>query len=369
MTDRVECVIVGAGVVGLAIARVLARAGREVMILEAADTFGTGISSRNSEVIHAGIYYPAGSLKARLCVRGRHLLYRYCADRGVPHHAIGKMIVATTDNQRGRLADLGAAAAANGVSDLRELGAAQVHALEPEITAVAGLLSPSTGIVDAAALMRTLLADARGSGAEIAYRSRVAGARPAAGHLEVDVTGAGSLTCDWLINAAGLGSWDVAAGIAGLPATALPRRHLAKGNYFRLAGGPAPCSRLVYPLPVDGGLGVHLTLDLEGNARFGPDVQWVDDLDYVVDGDRAAEFAGAIERYWPAVAARGLVADYAGIRPKLGGPGSPPADFRISTPDDHGVPGLINLFGIESPGLTSSLAIAELIATRIVDTA
>ncbi|MFZ2238965.1 MAG: FAD-dependent oxidoreductase, partial [Gordonia amarae] len=212
MTDRVECVIVGAGVVGLAIARALAHAGREVMILEAADTFGTGISSRNSEVIHAGIYYPEGSLKARLCVRGRQLLYRYCADRAVPHHAIGKLIVATTDEQRGRLAVLADAAVTNGVTELRELGADEVHALEPEITAVAGLLSPSTGIVDAAALMRSLLTDATGSGAEIAYRSRITGARrrgagvqPAG--LEIDVAGVGSLTCDWLINAAGLGSW------------------------------------------------------------------------------------------------------------------------------------------------------------------
>jgi len=266
------------------------------------------------------------------------------------------------------------AAVTNGVTDLRELDADEVHALEPEITAVAGLLSPSTGIIDAAALMRSLLIDASESGAEIAYRSRITGARrrgagvqPAG--LEIDVAGVGSLTCDWLINAAGLGSWEVAGAVAGLPAAALPGRFLAKGNYFRLATGPAPCSRLVYPLPVDGGLGVHLTLDLEGNARFGPDVQWIDDLDYAVDGDRAGEFVAAIERYWPAVAGRELVADYAGIRPKLGGPGSPAADFRISTPAEHGVPGLINLFGIESPGLTSSLALAELVATRVCDAA
>ena len=376
MTDRVECVVVGAGVVGLAIARELVVAGREVMILEAADTFGTGISSRNSEVIHAGIYYPAGSLKARLCVRGRGLLYRYCADHAVPHDAIGKLIVATCDDQRGRLAALADAAIDNGVNDIRAIDADEIGELEPEITAVAGLLSPSTGIVDAAALMRALLADATGAGSEVAYRSRVTGARCRGGALEVDVDGAGSLACDWLINAAGLGAQEVGGGIEGLAAGALPDRYLAKGTYFRLAAGPAPCSRLVYPLPVDGGLGVHLTLDLAGNARFDPDVQWIDDpdvqwidgLDYTVNVDRVPEFVAAIERYWPAVTERELVADYAGIRPKLGGPGSPAADFRISTPADHGVPGLINLFGIESPGLTSSLAIAELVGAQIAGT-
>ena len=353
MTDRADVVVVGAGVIGLAIARHLAAAGRDVMILESADTIGTGISSRNSEVIHAGIYYPTGSLKARLCVRGRELLYRYCAERAVPHGRIGKLIVATAENQRERLGALAVAATANGVTDIREVDAAQAHALEPEITAVAGLLSPSTGIVDTAALMRSLLADALDAGADIAYRSTVTGARPGTGGLIVDVDGAGTLACGLMINAAGLGAWDVARAVVGLAPHAVPHRHLAKGNYFRLAAGPAPCSRLVYPLPVDGGLGVHLTLDLAGQARFGPDVQWLDaggsgSLDYTVDPERARDFAAAVGRYWPAVAGRELVADYAGIRPKISGPGAPAADFLISGPADQLVRYRITRSHIES---------------------
>ena len=374
MTEHADCVVVGAGVVGLAVARALATAGRDVLVLEVAGAIGTGTSSRSSEVIHAGLYYPRGSLKARLCVTGREQLYRYCAERGVAHARLGKLVVATCDDERPALDGIRRRAVANGVADLRELDAAQVRDLEPEVVAVAGLLSPSTGIVDSAALMRALRRDAAEAGADVIVRSEVAGGRVGGRLPVVEVAGAGTLAARWLINAAGLGAWSVARGLRGLPATAIPPRFLAKGDYFQLARGGTGFRHLVYPVPGDGGLGVHLTLDLDGRARFGPDVEWLGahtdahaprtEPDYTVDPAKAASFRAAISRYWPAVADRELVPAYAGVRPKVAGAGAA-GDFVIAEPADHGVPGLINLFGIESPGLTSSLAIGDLVQRMI----
>lgn len=365
--EQVECVVVGAGVVGLATARRLAAAGREVVILEAADAFGSGVSSRNSEVVHAGIYYEAGSLKARTCVAGREALYAFCRERGVEHKRLGKLIVATDDGQRARLAAIKAHAEANGVGDMRELTEAEARALEPELACVAALLSPSTGIIDAHGLMLALLGDAEAHGAALALLSPLLSGRAVGDGIELSVGGADPmpLRCRVLINAAGLDAQAVAASIDGVPPAVIPPRRLAKGNYYALASGRAPFARLVYPVPEDGGLGVHLTLDLGGQARFGPDVEWTDRVDYTVDPARAEVFYAAIRRYWPALSDGTLVPAYAGVRPKLSGPGEPARDFEIQGPDVHKVAGLINLFGIESPGLTASLALADLIAERL----
>lgn len=357
MTETVECIVVGAGVIGLAVARELALAGREVVIVDAADAIGTATSSRNSEVVHAGIYYPTGSLKARLCVTGRELLYRYCAERGVDHQRIGKLLVASTAAQAVQLSSIAAQAAANGVNDLRRVGPEELADLEPDLLAVEALLSPSTGIVDSHGLMAALHRDAADAGASTALRTSVASGRRSADAMVVDLDG-DPVRCTTLINCAGLGAWDVAAAIDGYPLDHLPKRYLAKGNYYSLATGRAPFSRLIYPVPGGGGLGVHLTLDLGGAARFGPDVEWVDRIDYDVDPARADAFYDAIRQYWPGLSDDALTPAYSGIRPKLAGPGEPNADFLIQGPVEHGVPGLINLFGFESPGLTSCLAIA-----------
>ncbi|MGQ9365524.1 NAD(P)/FAD-dependent oxidoreductase [Azospirillum sp. ST 5-10] len=367
--DRVDCVVVGAGVVGLAVARRLAMSGREVVVLEAAEAIGTGTSSRNSEVIHAGIYYPAGSLKARLCVAGRDALYAYCAGRGIAHRRLGKLIVATDEEQVANLAAIRRQAAANGVDDLQSLDAGAVRALEPDLHAVAALLSPSTGIVDSHGLMLALQGEAEGHGAMVAFHSPLLGARVAGRGLEVAVGGAEPmrLACTVLVNAAGLGAWRVARAVEGLPAAAVPPQHLAKGNYYALGHGRAPFRHLVYPVPEDGGLGVHLTLDLAGQARFGPDVEWLAgaDYDHTVDPRRADRFYASIRRYWPGLPDAALVPAYCGIRPKLSGPGAPAADFLVQGPRDHGVPGLVNLFGIESPGLTACLALADAVAMAL----
>jgi L-2-hydroxyglutarate oxidase LhgO len=367
-------------VVGLAVARALAQAGREVVVLEAAEGIGTETSSRNSEVIHAGIYYPKGSLKARLCVQGKQALYAYCAERGVPHRRCGKLIVATEAAQLATLADIRAKAAANGVSDLTPLSRQEAQALEPEIECVGALLSPSTGIIDSHAFMLALQGDAERAGAVFAFHSRVARARVVDGGFEIEVQtltepaepapaagAAGSAdgsTTTWhartLINAAGLHAPDVAARIEGLDARHVPRAHYARGHYFTLSGRPR-FQRLIYPVPQPGGLGVHLTLDLQGQARFGPDVQWVDSIDYTVDPRRADAFYAEVRRYWPALPDGALQPGYAGIRPKLAGPEAPNLDFRIDGPAQHGVPGLVNLLGIESPGLTASLAIGDVV--------
>jgi L-2-hydroxyglutarate oxidase LhgO len=369
--DRIECVVVGAGVVGLAVARALARAGREVVILERERTFGTGVSSRNSEVIHAGLYYPSGSLKARLCVRGKSLLYEHCEARGIPHRRCGKLLVATGVADASRLDAIAASAARNGVTDLRRLDAAEARTLEPELTCTAALLSTSTGIVDSHALMTSLLADAEQAGAMLAVASPFAGATRAGAQWVLRTAGDQpfEMAADWLLNCAGLDAQRVAGAMAGFAPAAIPRRHLAKGHYFSLAGR-APFSHLIYPTPVDGGLGVHLTLDLGGQAKFGPDVQWLaapdvpDDtpLDYAVDASRAERFAADIRRYWPGLPEHALQPAYAGIRPKLSGPGEAALDFRIDGPAQHGCAGAVQLFGIESPGLTAALAIGEHVA-------
>jgi L-2-hydroxyglutarate oxidase LhgO len=357
--ESVDCVVAGAGVVGLAVARALGDAGREVLLLEAADAIGSGISSRNSEVIHAGLYYASGSLKGRLCVAGREPLYAWCAERGVAHRRLGKLIVATDAAQHGALERLAAQARANGVEDLRWLDAREARALEPALVCREALLSPSTGIIDSHGLMLSLLGAAEDRGALLALRSPLVRARVlAGGGFELDVGGPAPtrLRARTLVNCAGLDAPALAASIDGLPREHVPRGRLCKGNYFRCAGRPA-FSRLVYPLPEGAGLGVHLTLDLAGQMRFGPDVQWIERIDHDVDASRADVFYAAIRRWWPALPDGALAPDYAGIRPKLGGPEEPARDFLIEGPREHGIEGLVNLFGIESPGLTACLAI------------
>jgi L-2-hydroxyglutarate oxidase LhgO len=363
VVETVDSVVIGAGVVGLAVARRLARAGREVLVLEAAEAIGTGVSSRNSEVIHAGIYYPKGSLKARLCVAGKAALFRYCASRGVGYRRLGKLIVATSEDELPLLARLRAAAAANGVDDLVPLDRVAARALEPAVRAAGALLSPSTGVVDSHALMLSLRGEAEDLGGAFAFRAPVAGGTVGQGGIRLEVGGAApmALACRELVNSAGLDAPAVAACLAGLDAATVPQSYLAKGSYFGLAGR-SPFGRLIYPVPVPGGLGTHVTLDLAGRARFGPDVEWVERRDYRVDPARAQSFYVAIRRYWPELPDGALQPDYAGIRPKIVRPGVPAADFVIQGPADHGVAGLVNLYGVESPGLTASLAIADHVA-------
>ena len=364
--EQVDAVVIGAGVVGLAVARALALAGREVMVLEAAEAFGTGTSARNSEVIHAGIYYPQDSLKARLCVQGRQMLYGYCAERGIAHRRCGKLIVATSAAQVDELRAIRQRAAANGVNDLTLLSQAEAQALEPALQCQAALMSPSTGIVDSHGLMLTLLGDVENAGGLLAVnspvKSMVAGADAAQAAIQVRV-GEGAdqteLLARTVVNAAGLHAPALAARTQGLAARHVPTAYFAKGNYFTLSGR-APFAHLIYPVPEPGGLGVHLTLDLGGQAKFGPDVQWVESPDdLLVDPARGQGFYAEVRKYWPALADGALQPGYAGIRPKISAPGQPAADFVIQGPREHGVPGLVNLFGIESPGLTSCLALAE----------
>ena len=357
--DQVDCVVVGAGVVGLAVARALALAGREVVVLEACDAFGTQTSARNSEVIHAGIYYPAGSLKAALCVRGKQLLYEYCAERGLPHQRCGKLIVATDDAQVAQLQGIQAKAYANGVTDLVLMDAAQARALEPHLQCLAALHSPSTGIVDSHALMLSLLGDLERTGSVLALNSPLERADIAQAAIDLVAVDGTQLRASTVVNAAGLQAPALAARFAGLAPQYVPQAHFAKGNYFTLAGR-SPFSRLIYPVPESAGLGVHLTIDLGGQARFGPDVQWVSNAqDLVVDSARGDAFYAEVRKYWPELPDGALQPAYAGIRPKIHGPGTPASDFVIQGPAVHGIPGLVNLFGIESPGLTSALAIAE----------
>ena len=360
--EQVECVVVGAGVVGLAIARALALAGREVIVLDAAEGIGTETSSRNSEVIHAGIYYPQGSLKARSCVEGKRMLYRYCSERGVPHRNCGKLIVATTQAEIPKLAAIRQAAALNGVDDLRVLTATEARALEPELACAAALLSPSTGIVDSHAFMLALQGDAENAGAVFVFHSPVLGGTAHDGRIDIAVGGAEpmALSCRLLVNSAGLHAPSLARRIEGLDAAHLPAAYFAKGNYFTLAGR-SPFTRLIYPVPVPGGLGVHLTLDLGGQAKFGPDVEWSAEIDYTVDPRRADSFYAEVRKYWPGLKDGALQPGYVGVRPKISAPGAPAADFVVQGPETHGVAGLVNLFGIESPGLTAALALAELV--------
>ncbi len=358
--DRVECVVIGAGVIGLAVARRLAQAGREVIVLEAAEGIGTVTSSRNSEVIHAGIYYKAGSLMARMCVAGKKALYAYCADHGVPHRNCGKLIVATTPKETEKLQSIRAHAEANGVEGMQTLSGEAAHALEPALNCDAALLSSSTGIIDSHAYMLSLRGDAEAAGAAFAFHTPLLRAKAAAGKFELEAGGEAPMTleCRLLINAAGLDAPATARRIEGMPSDLVPQAYLAKGNYFSCSAR-APFSRLIYPVPEPGGLGVHLTLDMAGQARFGPDVEWVDHIDYAVDPARAERFYPAIRKYWPTLPDGALMPSYSGMRPKIVPPAIASQDFVIQGPGDHGVDGLINLFGIELPGLTSSLAIAD----------
>ena len=358
--DKVDCVVVGAGVIGLAIARKLAMAGQEVIVLEAAEGIGTVTSSRNSEVIHAGIYYRAGSLMARMCVSGKRALYQYCADHGIPHRNCGKLIVATTPKETEKLQSIRAHAEANGVLDMQLLPGEAARALEPALNCDAALLSPSTGIIDSHAYMLALRGEAEAAGAAFAFHTPLVRAKVAAGGIEIEAGGEAPMTlaCELLVNAAGLGAPAVARQIEGMPIELIPCAYLAKGNYFSCSAR-APFSHLIYPVPEPGGLGVHLTLDMAGQARFGPDVEWIDSIDYAVDPARADRFYPAIRKYWPTLPDGALMPSYSGIRPKIVPPAVATQDFLIQGPSDHGVSGLINLFGIESPGLTSSLAIAD----------
>jgi L-2-hydroxyglutarate oxidase LhgO len=358
--EPVDTVVIGAGVVGLAIARTFALAGREVVVLERESAIGTGTSSRNSEVVHAGIYYPPGSLKAKLCVAGRLALYPYLAERGIAHRRCGKLIVATDAGQIAALEKLQEQAKANGVTDLRMLSGDEARALEPRLSCVAALESPSTGIVDSHAFMLGLRGDAEDHGAAIAFRSPLLAGRVRESGIELEVGGAEPmrLSARTVVNSAGLFAQDVARSIEGFPAECIPPSYYCKGNYFSLSGR-SPFARLVYPAPESAGLGVHLTLDLAGQARFGPDVEWIERIDYDVDPERGRVFYEAIRRYWPELRDGSLQPAYCGIRPKLQARGEPSRDFLIQGPAEHGVAGLVNLFGIESPGLTASLAIAD----------
>jgi L-2-hydroxyglutarate oxidase LhgO len=367
--EQVDALVVGAGVVGLAVARAMALAGREVMVLERESAIGTGTSSRNSEVIHAGIYYPAGSLKARLCVQGRDDLYTYCAERGVAHRRCGKLIVATTKSQLANLPGILEKARNNGVTDLRLLGREEARLMEPELECLGALHSPSTGIVDSHGLMLALQGDLEQAGGLVACRSSLIDMVVTSNGIEVHTEDGTRLKARSVVNSAGLSACHLALRTQGLDPAHVPRAWYAKGNYFALTGR-TPFSRLIYPAPEPdrhlAGLGVHLTIDLGGRAKFGPDVQWTDSTDdLLVDASRAEGFYAEIRRYWPGLPQGSLQPDYAGIRPKISGPGESAADFVIQGPAVHGVPGLVNLFGIESPGLTSSLAIADRVASLL----
>ena len=363
--DKTDVIVIGAGVVGLAVARALARAGREVMVVESHPAIGMETSSRNSEVIHAGLYYPSGSLKAALCLAGRDALYDYCAERGIAHQRCGKLVVATNTAQHQRLAEIAAQAHANGCTEVRMISAEEARAMEPALQCTAALHSPMTGVIDSHGYMLALQGDAEHAGAVIAFASQVlSGERRDDGIvLRVAEAGAGSddegflLHARTVVNCAGLWAPRIARSIAGLDEASIPRAWFAKGNYYSLAGR-APFSRLIYPVPEPGGLGVHLTLDLGGQARFGPDVEWLEDeqIDYLVDPARADRFYAEIRAYWPALPSHSLQPAYAGIRPKISPPGAPAADFLFAS---HGSGHYLGLYGIESPGLTASLAIAD----------
>lgn len=361
--EQVDCVVVGAGVVGLAVARAMALKGLETLVLERERGIGMGISSRNSEVIHAGIYYPTGSLKAALCVRGKELLYAFGATHGVPLRRCGKLIVATSTEQSAQLEKLYATGRANGVDDLHLITAAQAQQMELNLHCVAALHSGSTGIVDTHAFMLALQADLESAGGTVALNAPVLSGQADSQGITLQVGGEQPMEIRTrvLINSAGLGAQELANKLQGMPATQVPAQYLAKGNYYSLAGR-SPFARLIYPVPEVGGLGVHLTVDMGGQARFGPDVEWVSEVDYHVDPARADAFYASIRRYWPGLPNDALQPAYAGIRPKLSGPDEAAADFVIQGPAEHGVPGLVNLFGIESPGLTASMAIAERVA-------
>lgn len=365
--DRVDVAIIGGGVVGLAIARAMAIAGREVVLLEAERTLGSHTSSRNSEVIHAGLYYPEGSLKARLCVEGNRALYEYCERHDVAHARLGKLIVATREEELPALARIRDRAARSGVAELTPLSATEVRALEPKVKAVAGLWSPSTGIIDSHGYMASLRRDAERHGASMVLASPVVSGKVRDDGIELTTAGREPTRalCRAVVNAAGPWAPAVARQIEGLPHSTIPDAYFAKGHYFTLAG-KSPFSHLVYPVPVPGGLGIHVTLDLNGQARFGPDVSWLDGVDYRFEPERVAAFYAAIRTYYPELADGALNPGFTGIRPKLGPEGSPDGDFVVRGAREHGVAGLVNLYGIESPGLTASLALAELVRAELM---
>jgi L-2-hydroxyglutarate oxidase LhgO len=367
--DSVGCLVIGGGVIGLAVARALARLGREVVVLESERVIGSGASSRNSEVIHAGIYYPTGLDKTRLCVDGKAMLYAFCREYGVPHRRCGKILVAATESEIGKLATIKRQAEANGVMDLTWLDRDEARALEPALAGAKALLSPSSGIIDSHAFMLALLGDAERHGAMLAVETPAVSGRAAAPGLIIETGGRNPthIAANVVVNSAGLGAQALARSIAGMPRDKIPPLHLAKGSYFALAA-PSPFSHLIYPMPTPGGLGVHLTLDIAGRARFGPDVQWIEAIDYAVDPGRADAFYRAVRSYWPELPDGARQPDYSGIRPKIERPGGSSTDFLIQDQRDHGVAGLVNLFGIESPGLTSSLAIADLVAGIVQET-
>jgi L-2-hydroxyglutarate oxidase LhgO len=360
MTDQVDCVVIGAGVVGLATARALALAGREVLVLEAEQSIGMGTSSRNSEVIHAGIYYPTGTLKARLCVAGRSMLYQYLARGSVEFRRLGKLLVAASAEEVATLSKYEAQAIFNGVTDLQWLSAAEIRELEPSVRCAAALLSPSSGIIDSHALMLSFQADLEAHGGIVACNSTVVGGklRDTGIMLEVDGASRLSLHARAVVNCAGLEAQSLSLKLKSLALQSVPSRFLAKGHYFSLTGR-APFRRLIYPVANSAGLGTHVTLDLAGNARFGPDVQWVDRVDYGFDEARKGDFVQAIRRYYPDLDESRLQPSYTGIRPKISGPGQSAADFCIRGPADHANRAYVALYGIESPGLTASMALAE----------
>ena len=355
-----QVLVIGAGVVGLAVARAAARKGHEVVVAEAASAIGTGISSRNSEVIHAGMYYATGTLRGRHCVRGRRMLYEFCASHGVPHRKCGKLVVATNAAELDKIQAIAVQGGINGVEGLELIGGNAARALEPELACIGALHSPETGIIDGHAYMLALRGDLEDAGGAIAFNTKVEGAARKGGQWQV-AFGGSEFAFDALVNCAGLGAQGVARAMADYPATRVPRLVLAKGNYFTFAGKPA-FARLIYPTPIVGGLGVHVTLDLAGRMRFGPDVEWVERENYDVDPARATLFYERIRTYWPGLPDGSLAPDYSGIRPKLSGPGEPQGDFLIDAPAQHGLRGLVQMFGIESPGLTSSLSLGEEVA-------
>jgi L-2-hydroxyglutarate oxidase LhgO len=362
-----QVLVVGAGVVGLAVARAAARKGHEVIVAETTRGIGNGVSSRNSEVIHGGMYYPTGSLRALHCPRGRRMLYEFCMSHGVPHRKCGKLIVATEDAEVGKIDAILRQGASNGVEGFVRIDGAAARAMEPALTCVAALHSPETGIVDSHRFMTALRGDLEDCGGMIAFDTRVERLNHTQAGWLVRFSGSeqGELAVDAVVNCAGLGAQALARHTEDYALERVPRLVLARGTYFGYGGRPV-FSRLIYPAPrIDGGLGIHVTLDLAGRMRFGPDVEWIDREDYDVNASRAASFYGAIRRYWPALKDGMLQPDYAGIRPKLTGPGEPAADFMVEGPAQHGLPGLVHLFGIESPGLTASLSLADAVVDQL----
>lgn len=365
--EEIDCVVIGAGVVGLAVARAMALGGRDVWVLEAKSAIGTQTSARNSEVVHAGIYYPPGSLKAKLCVLGKSMLYNYCETHGVAHRRCGKLIVATDISQLTELHQIALRAQANGVQDLRPMSASEALALEPELYCMAALYSPSTGIVDSHALMFSFLADLESAGGVLALNSPVVKMQASPRSIELTTADGTQLRARTVVNSAGHGAVALARNAKGISTAKVPKAYYAKGNYFALAGR-SPFSHLIYPIPEKAGLGVHLTLDLGGQAKFGPDVEWVESADDLkVQSARGDAFYAEVRKYWPALPDGALFAAFAGVRPKISGPHEAAADFCIHGPHDHGVSGLINLLGIESPGLTSALVIAQVVQTMCME--